>query len=91
MQILLLTILSIFCSFSAVYGTRFLLVKKRKRKTDLLLFLGGIGICVAFSVLVGCIIKAGRPTFYYHTHKPGTATLKIFGMEIGRASCRERV
>lgn len=80
MQIFLLTFLSIICSFSAVWGTRFLLVKKRKRKTDLLLFLGGIGICLVSSVLVDYIIKAGRPTFYYHTHKPGTATLKIFGM-----------
>ena len=80
MQILFLTFLSIICSFSAVWGTRFMLVENRKRKTDLLLFLGGMGICFAFSVLVDCIIKAGRPTFYYHTHKPGMATLKIFGI-----------
>lgn len=80
MQILLLTFLSIFCSFSAVYGTQFLLEVKRKRKTDLLLLLGGMVICFAFSVLVDSIIKAGRPTFYYHTHKPGSATLKIFGI-----------
>ena len=80
MQILLLIFLSIFFSFSAVYGTQFLLEVKRKRKMDLLLLLGGMAICFAFSVLVDCIIKAGRPTFYYHTHKPGMATLKIFGM-----------
>ena len=79
MQIFLLTFLSIFCSFSAVYGTQFLLEEKRDRKTDLLLLFGGMGICFAFSVLVDCIIKAGRPTFYYHTHKPGMTTLKIFG------------
>lgn len=80
MQILLLVFLSVICSFSAVYGTQFLLEEKRDRKTDMLLFLGGMGICFAFSVFVDCIIKAGRPTFYYHTHKPGMATLKIFGI-----------
>lgn len=80
MQIIFLTVLSIFFSFLAVCGTQFLLEEKRNRKTNLLLLIGGMVICFAFSVLVDCIIKAGRPTFYYHTHKPGITTLKIFGM-----------
>ena len=46
---------------------------------NLFLFAAGMMVCFFFSVLVACIINAGPPGFYYHAHKPGMATLKIFG------------
>ena len=80
MQIFLLLLLSVITSAAAVCGTQYFLTEKQGRRKNFLLLFIGIIISLTASVLVDCIIKAGRPTFYYHTHAPGRATLKVFGI-----------
>ena len=79
MQIILLVGIACICSFAAVRGTGCLLEKPRGKKSSAALFLSGILVCLASSVVIECVMRAGRPTFYYHTHRPGTATVRIFG------------
>ncbi|MBQ6504847.1 MAG: hypothetical protein IJI57_13140 [Flexilinea sp.] len=79
MQLALLFVLSFCCCLAVVVGTQQFRTEKRTFRVNLLLFAAGLIVCFAFSVLVDCIIKAGPPTFFYHTHKPGMTTLKIFG------------
>ncbi len=79
MQLVLLFVLALCCCLAVVWGTQQLRMEKRAARVNLLLFAAGMFVCFAFSVLIDCIIKAGPPTFYYHTHRPGIATLKIFG------------
>lgn len=78
MQILLLLFLASFTSAAAVFGTQCFLTEKRPRKKNARLWLAGALNAVLFTVLADCVIRAGRPDFYYHTHRPGLATVKIF-------------
>ncbi len=79
MQIVLLTLFALITSSAAVFSTQHFLEGNRGKSTDLCLVLCGICVCLVFSVLADCVIRAGSPTFYYHTHSPGRATVKIFG------------
>ena len=80
MQIVLLLILSMICTVAAVWGTQWFLCSGRGNRTNLVLTGIGMLICTAFSVLAEVIIRGRRPLFYYHTHRPGFVTLKVFGL-----------
>lgn len=80
MQLVLLAFISSVMSLLIVWGTGFLCEKKRSWKMNLFLLLIGLVVCCLSSVIADCVIKAGRPTFYFHTHRPGRATLRIFGI-----------
>ena len=80
MQLGLLFVLACCCCLAVVWGTQQFRTEERSPRVNLLLFSAGMIVCLCLSVLVDCIINAGSPTFYYHTHRPGMATLKIFGM-----------
>ena len=79
MQIVLLALFALITSSIAVLSTQHFLESNRGKSTDLCLILCGICVCLVFSVLADCVIRAGSPTFYYHTHSPGRATVKVFG------------
>ena len=80
MQIVLLVFLAAVFSAAAAAGTSACLEQRRGRTKTVLIFAAGVILCLMFSVLTECIMRAGRPVFYYHTHKPGLTTLKIFGV-----------
>lgn len=80
MQIVFLLALSCALSAAAVFLTDRLRVSSRTLRQNVLLFIIGDLVCLAGSVAVEMILKAGLPTFYYHTHALGKATVKIFGI-----------
>ena len=82
MQLILLFILSAMASAVTVYGTQLFLASPRSKKQNLVLLLTGILNGCIFSVIADFVIKGGRPDFYFHTHRPGTATLRIFGSAV---------
>ena len=80
MQIVFLLALSCALSAAAVFGTGLLRESPRSTRRNVLLFVIGVLVCIAGSVLVEAVIKADWPTFYYHTHALGMATVKVFGI-----------
>lgn len=78
--ILLLILLSGLTSAAAVFLTECLQKDPRSRRERIILFGIGLIFTMLFSVIAEVILKAGRPTFYYHTHRPGRYTLKLFGL-----------
>lgn len=80
MQIVFLLALSCVLSAAAVFCTGRLRKSSRTLQQNILLFVIGVLICLAGSVAVEAVLKAGRPTFYYHTHALGKATVKLFGI-----------
>lgn len=85
MQIVLLLILSGISSLLSVLLTQTLRTEKRSHRKKIGLFIVGLCLNLPSSVVMEGIMKAGRPTFYYHTHTPGMVTLKLFGMGCGLA------
>ncbi len=79
MQIIILLLLACVCSSAAVMGTQASLTDKRDKRKNLILLCVGIIVCLCFSVLTEIILRAGKPTFYYHIHRPGRTTVKLFG------------
>ncbi len=80
MQIVFLLALSCVLSAAVVFITGRLRVSSRTPRQNVLLFIVGIVVSLGGSVAVEAVLKAGRPTFYYHTHPLGTATVKLFGI-----------
>ncbi len=80
MQILCLFLLAVISSFTVVFGTQYFLYEKRSTGTNRNLVALGIILCLIFSVLAEVAVQAKKPTFYYHTHALGPASLKMFGL-----------
>ena len=80
MQMILLIVLSAFVTLCVTISTQWFRTERRSRNKNLVCFFAGILICFAFSILIDCIVTAGRPSLYFHTHKLGRATLKVFGV-----------
>lgn len=78
MQIVLLIILSLVSSSAVVWGTQLFLTSGRQKRHNLILLILGVLLCSAASVVIDCVIQGGKPGFYYHTHRPGRATVKVF-------------
>ena len=78
MQIIILLLLSFIASLTVVWGTQLFHLSKRSARVNLILILTGVFVCMVFSVLAEVVILGERPRFYYHTHRPGPAALKIF-------------
>ena len=78
MQMVLLIILSVIVSLGVTVSTQYFRTEKREKSKNIVFFVFGLLTCLAFSILIDIIMAAGHPTFYFHTHKPGRATLKIF-------------
>lgn len=79
MQLILFLLLSFFCTAGTAAGTQCLLPQRRNCRQTTVLMISGILLCLIFSVLAECVLLAGKPKFYYFTHRPGAATLSVFG------------
>ena len=80
MQIVFLLALSCALSAAVVFGTGLLRESPRTSRRNALLFVIGVLVCIAGSVLVESVIKADWPTFCYHTHALCIETVKVFGI-----------
>ena len=80
MQLILLFILTTIFSGVTVWGTQLFRISPRTMKRNLFLLAAGILNGFLFSIIADFILKAGKPDFYFHTHKPGSATLRVFGI-----------
>ncbi len=80
MQLILLLILTTIFSGMSVWGTQLFRISPRSMKRNLFLLAAGILNGCLFSILADFILKGGKPDFYFHTHKPGSATLRVFGI-----------
>lgn len=80
MAIILLIVLSALTAAGTVFVTQFLTAQKSGRKRNICDFIVLFFLTIIASILAEGILKAGRPTFYYHTHSIGKTTLKIFGL-----------
>ncbi len=78
MQWILLTLISLFSALCAVTITQKWIKVRRTRRTTIFLTALSMVLNMAGTVVFEGLLKAGRPTFYYHTHAPGPVTLKIF-------------
>ena len=78
MQLILLTVISLFFALCAVTTTQKWIKVRRTRRTTIFLTALGTVLNAAGTVVFEGLLKAGRPTLYYHTHAPGPVTLKIF-------------
>ena len=82
MQIVILLLFSFFASAAAVIGTQFLLENNRGKRTNFVLLFIGILVGLVSSVVTDFVIRGGRPSFYYHTHPLGRASIKIFAASV---------
>ena len=78
MQWILLTALSLAFALSTVFLTQKWSNVRRTRRTSVILILICFLLNAAGTVVIEGIYKAGRPTFFYHLHSPGTVTIKFF-------------
>lgn len=78
MQWILLAALSLAFALSTVFLTQKWSNVRRTRRASVILVLICFLLNAAGTVVIEGIYKAGRPTFFYHLHSPGTVTLKFF-------------
>lgn len=79
MQLLFLAILAAGAGAFTTWLTQSWLAESRGRRCNLILFFLLTFLNAAGTVLFEGLVKAGRPTFYYHTHPIGMVTLRLFG------------
>lgn len=80
MQIILLIVFSVAVSLCVTFSTQWFRIKKREKSRNIIILTIGVLTCIIFSILIDSILTAGRPTLYFHTHKPGRTTLKMFSI-----------
>lgn len=78
MQWILLAALCLVFALSTVFLTQKWINVRRSRRTSVFLILICFVLNALGTVAIEGIYKAGRPTFFYHLHSPGTVTFKFF-------------
>ena len=79
MQIVLLLGLCVSFSAGAVFLSQtWRSIHRSVARTAILIGIGTLLNCAATVVFEG-VLKAGHPTFFYHTNAPGIVTVKLFG------------